>query len=312
MHPVLVDTWVLGWHVAVGSYGVMLALAALAASAVAWLLARRRGLPGAPVAIVLGAGILAAVAGARLLFVALDLPAYVGDPWRALAFEPNGFALMGGLLLAAGVVAVAAYAARLPLPAFADACAPALGVGIALVRVGCFLNGCCFGTVTRGPLGVTFPLGSPAHLAQLAAGIVGPLGPVLPVHPTQLYELAGALACAALAGWVLWRRGRDGSAFLAFAAGFSALRWLELPLRVASSTSAAPGWLYPVLYAAILAVCAIAAISGLGAAGAPDPTADGDRAARQFRHGDDGAVVPSGVLAHRRAPAPVPRPPSLG
>lgn len=71
-----------------------------------------------------------------------------------------------------------------------EAFALAIPVGHGLGRIGCFLGGCCFGVPTTLPWGVTFPRGSPAHAAHVAAGRVSAGEWPLPVHPTQLYELA--------------------------------------------------------------------------------------------------------------------------
>ena len=60
---------------------------------------------------------------------------------------------------------------------------PGITLGHALGRIGCFLGGCCYGGVTRGPLGVSFPTGSPA-----AYDYPAPDGGSLPVLPTQLIE----------------------------------------------------------------------------------------------------------------------------
>jgi phosphatidylglycerol:prolipoprotein diacylglycerol transferase len=72
---------------------------------------------------------------------------------------------------------------------YADAGAPAVALGYAVYRIGCFLNGCCFGTVTDVPWAVTFGQNSEAFALQVAAGLVPPGAPhTLPVHPTQLYH----------------------------------------------------------------------------------------------------------------------------
>jgi phosphatidylglycerol:prolipoprotein diacylglycerol transferase len=62
-------------------------------------------------------------------------------------------------------------------------------LGYAVYRIGCLLNGCCFGTVTDVPWAVTFGQNSEAFALQVAAGLVPPGAPhTLPVHPTQLYH----------------------------------------------------------------------------------------------------------------------------
>jgi phosphatidylglycerol:prolipoprotein diacylglycerol transferase len=71
--------------------------------------------------------------------------------------------------------------------------APAIALGVALTRVGCFLSGCCYGRETTCGLGVAFPADSPAgaYAARLAAerGV----GTVC-LHPSQLYDSFLALA----------------------------------------------------------------------------------------------------------------------
>ena len=82
-----------------------------------------------------------------------------------------------------------------------------MGISFALVRVGCFLEGCDYGRPTALPWGVRFPSGSLAAQAHAAAGWVPDGAPSLPVHPTELYEsMLGLLALALVA------LGRNGEA----------------------------------------------------------------------------------------------------
>jgi phosphatidylglycerol:prolipoprotein diacylglycerol transferase len=93
-----------------------------------------------------------------------------------------------------------------------DATAPALMLGIALGRIGCFLVGDDYGVHTDGPLGVAFPQGMPPS----TAGYLRSVGDAIPanipdsaivaVHPTQLYEATIAVILFAL----LWRLGMRG------------------------------------------------------------------------------------------------------
>jgi phosphatidylglycerol:prolipoprotein diacylglycerol transferase len=57
---------------------------------------------------------------------------------------------------------------RMPMLKTFDAMAPALMLGIAVGRIGCLLNGCCFGGATDVPWGIVFPEGSPVHIHQFA------------------------------------------------------------------------------------------------------------------------------------------------
>lgn len=86
----------------------------------------------------------------------------------------------------------------------ADIAAPYLALGHGIGRIGCFLNGCCYGQITESPLGVAFRRipgdlnlpaeGSAPFLDQLSRGLVSAESHwSLPVHPTQLYESAGLI-----------------------------------------------------------------------------------------------------------------------
>ena len=93
----------------------------------------------------------------------------------------------------------------LPLLPLADVIAPGLLVGLALGRVGCFLNGCYYGGACDLPWAVRFPPESPPWLDQAARGLLpaaaaGQPPPwSLPVHPAQLYAAIDAALLAALA-----------------------------------------------------------------------------------------------------------------
>jgi phosphatidylglycerol:prolipoprotein diacylglycerol transferase len=97
-----------------------------------------------------------------------------------------------------------------------DVAAPAVAIGAALGRIGCFLNGCCHGAVSDLPWAVCFPKGSHAWVRQLNAGLIPPEAPAsLPVHPTQLYS---AVAGFVVLGLLLLysRRPRRAGELMAF------------------------------------------------------------------------------------------------
>ena len=97
---------------------------------------------------------------------------------------------MVGALLGAGLGAWLALKIRnAHFMSYADAAAPAVALGYAVYRIGCFINGCCFGTVTDLPWGTTFGVNSEAFAVQVEAGLIAANAlQTLPVHPTQLYH----------------------------------------------------------------------------------------------------------------------------
>ncbi|MHB8893410.1 MAG: prolipoprotein diacylglyceryl transferase, partial [Candidatus Limnocylindrales bacterium] len=236
MQPILVRFQVGGWEVVLPAYGTFLVLAAVVAVTLA---VRAAASPGVGLsrrrAVVLyAAAVAAGIVGARFLDVLLDWGAYAKDPSRLTSTALRGFALAGGF--SGAVLAAVALARRWGVApgTLADSAVTATAVGIVLIRIGCFLNGCCAGEVTTLPWGVTFPYGSDAWGQQLLSGQGGLLalaGRVEPVHPTQLYEAGAAVLCAALASLVRRRGAPPGTAALVFAAGFLAFRVLNQSIR---------------------------------------------------------------------------------
>jgi phosphatidylglycerol:prolipoprotein diacylglycerol transferase len=99
----------------------------------------------------------------------------------------------------------------------ADMIAPSFGTGTAVIRVGCFLTGCCSGTRTNLPWGVKFPRGSETWYRQVSNGWIGSNAlESLAVHPLQLYLGLLCLLLGGLAWWFQRRKACDGQVFLAY------------------------------------------------------------------------------------------------
>lgn len=115
---------------------------------------------------------LLSLAGSRIAYVLLNWDFYrMGPWWKVLAFREGGLTFLGGLILAilGGIV----YCSRKKIGflKYLDFFAPFIALGYAITRIGCFLNGCCYGIITSMPWGVIFPAvdGSPRHPTQLYA-----------------------------------------------------------------------------------------------------------------------------------------------
>jgi phosphatidylglycerol:prolipoprotein diacylglycerol transferase len=118
------------------------------------------------------------------------------DCLATLKFWQGGLTFYGGVLLA--VPGGLWFAKKRGLGAWrtADITAPAIMLGLAIGRIGCFLNGCCYGAATDSSVGVLFP------------------GHFHPRHPTQLYESASAFVLFVVLLFVVERFCRkDGELF---------------------------------------------------------------------------------------------------
>jgi phosphatidylglycerol:prolipoprotein diacylglycerol transferase len=192
------------------------------------------------------------VAAVVVIGLGLGIAVWRGLPPASVVMGFRDFALYGGLLSAGACGWMACRLMRIDAWLMADAFAPALGLGITIMRAGCFLHGCCFGTVTDLSWGVVYPAGSPAHLYQSTADIGVLFRRPDPVHPTQIYELLAGLAAAAIALVLIRRRAPSGAPFLVAAIVFTSFRWFNHGLRVQAGTLDVSPALYPTLYATLI------------------------------------------------------------
>lgn len=173
MHPVLFQ---LG-GLRVYSYGFFVALGLLVAT---WWLAKKVKKKGGSLQFVIDLALLVLVAGivgARLAYIILYDPYfYITHPWHILMLQEGGLAFYGAFV--SGLVVAFFYLrkAQVPFLSFLDLASPSVALGYAVARIGCFLNGCCYGRPTSLPWGVVFP------------AVDG-----LTRHPTQLYSLLAGL-----------------------------------------------------------------------------------------------------------------------
>jgi len=247
MHPVLLDFHCRGRHVVVSAYAAAMVTAAVLFLVAGWSISKRRGLPSGRVLICL-ALILAAVAlGGRSMHVLMRAQFYHEHPERIWSLDFGRFAFQGAALAGLVVGRLTCWRLRMNALRLADASAPGLFAAIALVRVGCFLNGCCFGKETTAPWGVTFPPGSPAQL-HFAGGSVGLWFQASPtLHPTQLYEALASTAAMLVAAYLLRRRAPDGAAFLVGATLFAAFQGINFLWRTPIGSSPYFELVYPLI-----------------------------------------------------------------
>lgn len=153
----------------------------------------------------------------HLVYVLDDLGYFVDHPSKIFSLE--GYTIYGGML--GGLLGIWIYN-RLrgqPFGRLADAMAPGIMLGLAVGRIGCLINGCCYGIKTTLPWGIIYTNKD----SYATTGVA--------VHPTQVYEL---LFCLAVFGMLLVLRRKlkaEGSLILLCLATYSAGRFLLSFLR---------------------------------------------------------------------------------
>ena len=198
----------------VRSYGLMLALAFLVGTWLGLREARRLGLDEDKLVNVILIVLVASVLGARALYVMEHVQEFRREWTSVVALWQGGLTLYGGIVAGTAAGLMAARRFGLPMWSVADALTPSLALGAGIGRIGCHLNGCCYGRPTSLPWGMVFP---PDSYAGLEFGNAA-------VHPSQLYLAAAGFALFALS-WSLRRRfAVPGTLFWLFIILFALIR----------------------------------------------------------------------------------------
>lgn len=210
----------------VRGYGFMLVVGFFAAVVTAGWLARRAGLDSNLILDVAVWMFFAGIAGARLFYciqyservfyenidgqlVLKSLPQVF---FSAINLPDGGLVLLGGVLAAAAMFFGFCYVKRQKPLLLADILIPAFFVGLGFGRLGCFLNGCCYGDRCELPWAVMFPLGSVPDIALVSRGLAGPAETAsLWLHPSQIYSSINGFILAFLTASYFTYRPRDGS-----------------------------------------------------------------------------------------------------
>jgi len=181
---------------AIRTYGLMVVIGFLAAWRLAVWRAKKEGIPG-EVFLDFGIwGLVGGVIGARLFHFLQNYETYRSF-WDVFKIWQGGLVFYGGFF--GGVVACIIFVKKkeLPLLKTLDVAAPSLALALSLSRIGCLLNGCCFGKPTNLIWAIFFPPGS---LPYERYGN-------LPLHPTQIYlSLNAFIICLILSFYFKYRK----------------------------------------------------------------------------------------------------------
>lgn len=257
MRQVLYEFSLFGHKIPLYGYGVMIVIALYTSTALAAWRARREKLDPETIYDLSFWVVIGGLLGARGFYVWQYWGTKIKTIAEAVRFWQGGIVFYGSVLGGFGAIFLYWYFRRFPLRATLDAIAPALALGIALGRIGCFLNGCCYGDVCEKPafLAVRFPAFSPAWQEHLEDGrILAPRGPQprekfdiktengrkiqveasdrsLPVHPTQLYSAVDGFVLLALLTAFYPLRRRDGQVLALLMITYPITRFLIEYLR---------------------------------------------------------------------------------
>lgn len=153
------------------AYGAMLAVAVIVCTFFLQREAKRRNINPEVIFDLVFWTVISGVIGSRIFFILLNLSYFINRPSEIIMLQHGGLAWQGGLILSTLTAVFFLKRKSLPVADTFDLVAPYIAFGQAIGRIGCFLNGCCYGREVWW--GIYFPV----HQARL--------------HPTQLYDAFG-------------------------------------------------------------------------------------------------------------------------
>lgn len=187
------------------SYGLSLAFAFLSCSFLARAQAKRKGINPDIIFNLVFLSFISGIIGARLFYIFQNLSFYLQDPLEVIMFAHGGLSWVGGLT--SGVFTAVLYIKSKGMPIFKvmDLIAPFIALGQAIGRIGCLLNGCCFGKTAI--FGIYFP----AHHEVLI--------------PTQLYSSFSLIFIFIILRFLQDRPHKQGQVFFTYLLLYSIKRF---------------------------------------------------------------------------------------
>ena len=228
-------------------YGVCMAISFMIGI---WTASRRAKREGIESETILDLGpwlLVGTLLGARTLYVVSYWhESFAGGPWwQIFNVRAGGLVYYGGLIGASAACVLYALRRGIKLWKLADVLAPSVALGYVFGRLGCLMNGCCYGRPTTMPWGIQFPYGHASYPNH--------------VHPTQIYDsLLNLLLYMGLA-WLFRRKKFDGQVFAAYLVCYALTRSFVESFR-GDYPVYYGGWMTP---AQLLSVAILAAGLGL-------------------------------------------------
>ena len=213
MHPIAFN---LG-SLTIRSYGVMMALAFLVGL---WTATRRARLVNLPAEVLSDVTLwlmVGGIVGARVVYVTT----YWQTEFATLPFSEVFMIQHGGLVYYGGLIGATVtglgylWWKKLPVWKVADVLAPSIALGSVFGRIGCLLNGCCYGSYCTLPWAIRFPEGHETHPYNQ---------PAMPVHPTEIYDALLNLILYVLLAVLFRRRKFDGQIFATYLVVYAVFR----------------------------------------------------------------------------------------
>lgn len=208
MHPILLQVGSLKLY----TYGFFVALGFIIAIWFTKRNARFYGVPDQMVSDLFLTVLISALAGARILYVLINIDAYRDNFLDIFKIWNGGLVFFGGFIGGALGAIIFLRIKKMDIWKTADVISPGLALGHSVGRFGCLFAGCCYGKSCSLPIAITFT--NPDSLAPLN----------IPLHPTQLYMIASNFVLFLILLAIQRRKRFNGMVFLSYIMLYSAFR----------------------------------------------------------------------------------------
>ncbi len=197
-------------------YGIMAAVGFLLGSWVVFRLKKISGLDEDRCSGVLLTAMVAGIAGARIFYVVQFWHYYRNDFLSVFRVDQGGLVFYGGFILSIISIGIYCRIHKLDFIRLLDVFTPAIAIAHCCGRIGCFLNGCCYGKPATGWFSVNYPAGSDAAIRYPGSGVL----------PVQLIE-AGENIIAFFIFYQIAKRTRRGVAVSSYFISYGVLRFIN-------------------------------------------------------------------------------------
>ena len=213
MFPILIKIGPVTIH----TYGFMLALGVAFALWFLFVQSKKFGFVASKMVDMAFYTIIVSLLGAKLILFIGNFSYYTRNLGELFSMARTGGVFQGGL--AFGIIFALWYLRKNRIPTWkaADIIGPALALGHAFGRFGCFSAGCCYGRECSLPWAVTFR-------NEYAGNLTG-ISLHTPLHPTQLYESALNLINFLVLFFILKKKTFDGQVFAFYIMNYSLIRY---------------------------------------------------------------------------------------
>ncbi len=162
---------------------------------------------------------IAGIGGARVFYLVQkrhEVFANVKGPgeflFKCVNLTDGGLVLLGGVIAVVLATITFCRMRKIQTMLLADVLVPSFFIGLGFGRIGCLLNGCCFGDRCDLPWAIHFPEHSAAWNALVVRGFIGAgAHSTFGLHPTQIYSSIAAFLLAGLTAAFFRRRPFDGA-----------------------------------------------------------------------------------------------------